>query len=452
MTRLYSHTQALCPFCLAKVPARIVSRDAKVFLEKFCARHGFSEAMISSDTAWYEASMEYVKPKQQPLQWNVPEFKGCPESCGFCPEHQQHTCLPVIEITSQCNLQCPVCLKHFKKPFTLDFRQFESILKNLAVSEKTLDVINLSGGEPTLHPDLERFIKTAQGHGVTQITVSTNGLLLLDRKDLRDLFKKTGTIAALQFDGFRPESYQSLRGRDLSVQKQELIRICEAEGIRYSLVATIAAGLNQTEISGMVDFFFTSGAVSLMFQPIAFIGQAQELSREWRITIPDIVAEIEKSAYVKKGDFNPLPCSHFSCFALSYYFITGPGRFINLKEFLGLEAYLDLIANKTLPGLDATGFQTIREKLYNLWSLSDSVSTDEQILKRIRSVLKEMGDNCFNPQKALALGLESMKAIFIHDFMDRETFDFGRVIKCCNPYPQPDGRLIPMCVQNVFFQ
>jgi uncharacterized radical SAM superfamily Fe-S cluster-containing enzyme len=62
-----------------------------------------------------------------------------------------------------------------------------------------------------------------------------------------------------------------------------------------------------------------------------------------------------------------------------------------------------------------------------------------------------MGDNCFNPQKALALGLESMKAIFIHNFMDKETFDFGRVIKCCNPYPQPDGRLIPMCVQNVFF-
>jgi hypothetical protein len=401
---------------------------------------------------WYEASRQYVKPKQQPLQWNVDEFKGCPESCGFCPEHQQHTCLPVIEITSRCNLQCPVCLKRFNKPFELDLSQFENILKTLMVSEKTLNVINLSGGEPTLHPDLERFINTTQDHGVTQITVSTNGLVLLDQKNIRALFKKTNTIAALQFDGFRPETYHDLRGQDLSTQKQEIIRVCEAEGIRYSLVATIAAGLNQSEICDIVDFFFKSQAVSLMFQPIAFTGQAQELSPEWRITIPDIVAEIEKSHYVKKGDFNPLPCSHFSCFALSYYFITGPGRFMNLKEFLGLDAYLDVIANKTLPGLDASGFQMIREKLYNMWSLSDSSSTDEQILKRIRTVLQEMGDNCFNPQKALALGLESMKAIFIHNFMDKETFDFGRVIKCCNPYPQADGRLIPMCVQNVFFQ
>jgi uncharacterized radical SAM superfamily Fe-S cluster-containing enzyme len=97
---IYNHTQALCPTCGTRVPARIVEREAQVFLDKFCERHGYSSALISSDADWYRDSVRYVKPKQVPLQVHETVFKGCPESCGSCPEHQQHTCLPVIEITA----------------------------------------------------------------------------------------------------------------------------------------------------------------------------------------------------------------------------------------------------------------------------------------------------------------------------------------------------------------
>lgn len=452
MRKIYHHTQALCPACRSKVPARVVEKNDKVYLEKFCADHGFSEALISSDPGWYRESLRYVKPKQIPLQVHTTEFKGCPESCGLCPEHQQHTCLPVIEINSACNLACPVCLKRFKKDFQLSRDSFEHIIDTLILCEGRVDVVNLSGGEPTLHPELGDFLRLTNAKGIMQTTVSTNGLRFLSMPELRRLFRDTGALVALQFDGFKPETYVRLRGEDLFARKRAIIEILEKEDIRYSLVATVAKGVNDDEIRNIADFFFRSKAVSLMLQPIVLTGAAQSFTQSEKLTIPDVVHALEESSFVKKGDFNPLPCSHFSCFALAYYFILDQDRFLNLKEFLDHEDYLNAIANKTLPCLDADGFDLIRNKLYDVWSLADAGSLGEQTLERIRQVLRDVTREGFAPNKAFSLGVEAMKAIFIHDFMDKNTFDFGRVIKCCNPYPQSDGRLVPMCSQNVFFQ
>jgi len=452
VSRIFHHTQALCPDCKTRVTARVVEREGKVFLEKFCPNHGLSDALISSDAAWYQDSIRYVKPRQIPLDINVREFRGCPESCGSCPQHQQHTCLPVIEITHDCNLDCPVCLKDLDKHARMSREDFAGILDNLLRCEGQIDVLNLSGGEPTVHPDLPEFLRMTRDKGIVQTTVSTNGVALLRSPRLRRAFKETDTIVSLQFDGFRPATSEFLRGEDLAQAKLDLIKILDEEGIRYSLVTTLANGVNQDEIPAIVDFFFRSKAVSLMLQPIALTGAARQFSQRERVTIADVVHAVEQSDFVNPGDFNPLPCSHFSCFALAYYFSLGDGRFLSLKEFLGTETYLDVIANKTLPGLDDAGFEAIRNRLYDVWSLADSNSLGEQALARIRKVLREVSADKLTPQKAFALGIESMKAIFIHDFMDVSTFDIGRLIKCCNPYPQTDGRLVPICTQNVFYQ
>lgn len=450
--RVHHHTQALCPHCREKVQARVVEIGDKVYLEKFCPSHGESLGLVCSDIDWYRASLNYVKPRQFPRHNGVEAFRGCPDSCGSCPEHQQHTCLPVIEITTHCNLDCPVCLKNLDEKGWMTRRTFEAIIENLIRCEGRIDVLNLSGGEPTLHPELIDFLHLAREKGVVQSTVSTNGLQLLKRPSFRRDFKATGAIAALQFDGFRASTYERLRGRDLSREKLETISLLEAEQIPYSLVATVARGINEEEVIDIVDYFFTSGAVSLMLQPISLTGEAQRFDDAHKLTIPDLVHAIERSEYVSPGDFNPLPCSHYSCFALAYYFVLGEGRFLSMKEFLGVDEYLDVIANKTLPGLDGAGFESIRNRLYDVWSLCDADSLGEQALERIRQVLREVSAEKMTPQRAFAIGARSMKAIFIHDFMDVSNLDFARLIKCCNPYPRSDGRLVPMCAQNVFFQ
>jgi uncharacterized radical SAM superfamily Fe-S cluster-containing enzyme len=450
LPRIYSHTTAICPFCDTLVPARIVERDGRILLEKLCPGHGISSALICSDPGWFRQSRSYVKPGQAPLDLSNKIFSGCPDSCGLCPEHRQHTCLPVVEITNACNLACPICLKDLRQPFGMSAAEYRSVLKTLRKCEESIPVINLSGGEPTCHPEFEEIVRISNEEGVMQTTVSTNGLRLFEDQSLRTLFRETGTIAALQFDGFEPQTWRRLRGRDLSAMKLALISLLEQDGVRYSLTATVMAGVNDHEITAITDFFFRNKGLSLMFQPAAFTGAAAALAANDRLTIPDVVKEIEKSRFVTAGDFNPLPCSHYSCFALSYYLQLDEGEFLSLKEFLGRDNYLEVIANRTLPGLEQEGYAMIKERIYEFWSAADSNNDNERILQRLRTILRELAATPFTPKRAFELGSASIKGVFIHHFMDRENFDLGRLMKCCNQYPQADGRLIPICARNNF--
>lgn len=448
--RLYAYTTGFCEKCGTTVSARLLQKDDGVWLERLCPTHGNSAARITVDPAWYEDSRQYVKPRQIPFALGAQDFSGCPNSCGLCPEHRQHTCLPIVEITSRCDLRCPVCLKPENGVFGMSAAEFRHALARLMEYEKEIPLLNLSGGEPTLHPEFADFLAICKEHGVMQTSVSTNGLRLHADPALRKLFRDTGTVVSLQFDGFRPGTWTTLRGRDLSVLKQELIALLDQEGIRYSLTATIVKGVNDDEVAAIADFFFASKALSLMFQPVAITGAARaRFSEADRMTIDGVIDQLDHSRHINKGDFNPLPCSHPSCFALSYYFQVGEDVFYSLKDFLGRDAYLEVIANRTLPGLDQEGHNAIRERIYSFWSAADSVADNKQVLQRIKAILRELERQRFSPKAAFDIGSTVLRSVFIHGFMDANTFDLTRIMKCCNHYLQPDGRLIPMCAHNV---
>ena len=448
--RLYSYTTGFCERCRALVSARNLQRDGAVWLETLCPQHGNASALISSDPKWYEASRHYVKPGQIPFAFGNQAFKGCPDSCGLCPEHRQHTCLPVVEITSACNMRCPVCLKPEYGDFGMSAKEFRHALDRLIAYEGSVPLLNLSGGEPTVHPEFPEFLRICHEKGVMQVSVSTNGLALHANANLRRLFRDTGTVVSLQFDGFKPETWVTLRGQDLSAMKRELINMMEDEGVRYSLIATVARGINDDEIAPIADFFFASKALSLMYQPVAIIGAALgKFDGKQRLAIDDVVRELHKCRHIKEGDFNPLPCSDPACFALSYYFQIDENKFYSLKEFLGKETFLDVVANRTLPGLDQEGHNAIRERIYAFWSAADSVADNQQVLARIKSILRELEGSRFSPKAAFDVGSTVLRSVFVHAFMDNATFNQGRIMKCCNHYVQPDGRLIPICRHNV---
>jgi uncharacterized radical SAM superfamily Fe-S cluster-containing enzyme len=448
--QLYSYTTGYCARCGDTVTARIINEAGNIWQETLCPTHGSSRALISGNVNWFESSREYVKPRQIPFALGSEEFHGCPDSCGLCPQHRQHTCLPVVEITSECNIACPVCLKAEGGKFGMTPDEFRHALSRLIACEGSVPLLNLSGGEPTMHPQFPEFLHICKEMGVIQPSVSTNGLKLRADPELRALFRATGTVASLQFDGFRPETWQRLRGADFSATKQELIQLLEKEDIRYSLVATIAKGINDDEITAIADFFFASKALSLMFQPIAFTGAAStHFDERERMTIDAVVHELTQSRHIEAGDFNPLPCAHPGCFSLSYYFQIAEDRFYSLKKFLGKEAFLDVVSNRSLPGLDQEGHEAIRGRIYECWSAADSIADNRDVLARIKSILKELEGRNFSAKAAFDVGSTVLRSVFIHGFMDARTFDLGRLMKCCNHYLQPDGRLVPMCAMNV---
>ena len=65
--------------------------------------------------------------------------------------------------------------------------RMQGILERLVAHGQDLDIINFTGGEPTLHPELPTFLAMSRDAGIRRLTVSTNGLKLLDEGYVRAL-------------------------------------------------------------------------------------------------------------------------------------------------------------------------------------------------------------------------------------------------------------------------
>jgi uncharacterized radical SAM superfamily Fe-S cluster-containing enzyme len=460
------------------LPARLEVRDGAVWMEKVCPEHGFQKARIHGDARAYAELGRFHRPAVVPGAFAT-DWRGCPDSCGLCPEHEQHVCLPIVEITDHCNLRCPICLVTNPGRRHLAPAELGPMLDRLVAAEGQIDVLNLSGGEPTVHPEFRDIVRIcARRPEILRVSVSTNGVRLAQDPDLLGFLAANRVVVSLQFDGLDDAIHQALRGRPLLDAKLELIDRCAAAGVAMSLTATVVRGVNDTALAGIADLLFARDHIlSAMFQPAAYAGEAAKLGRPPdAVTIPDVVAALAGSGRgaVRPSDFSPLPCSHPACFALAFYLRVNPGEFVPIKRLVSPERYLSMIRNRALFGTDAEGFERVTEAVYDLWAAAPvppaegpdaaglgapgecapgsgcacSPFLSEKALRAVRSILTTATASGYAPGRALAAAERSVKSIFIHQFMDPDSFDLARARQCCQVYPQADGRLIPACVRN----
>jgi hypothetical protein len=455
-------TQALCNHCGALVDAKTVLRQGQVYLLKWCGTHGASETLISSDQAWYLRSLAYLKPGTEPLCRAVApdDEQGCPQSCGLCSRHQQHTCVPILEITSACELACPTCLVHDRVHGAMPVAVVRQVVERMLTAEGRINMLTLSGGEPTQHPDLLSIIDVARRPEVGVLSLSTNGVRLAKDDALLDRLIDAGVVISLQLDGLRPDTYARLRGAPhlAELKRRVLERVLERGG-RLSLTMTVARGINDgaadDELGAVLELLFSHDQVlSLMLQPEARRDRpTAECNRVHdSVTIPEVVARVAAASNGRlcASDFTPLPCSHPSCFALTYLLRLDDGQFVSLPALIEPDAYIDLVKNQALLNTDADSLLRIKDALYDVWSAGGAVPQRELVLAAIKRVLTEVNriKGGVRHRELLEVGLKNVKSIFIHAFMDRASFDLSRAIKCCNHYPQADGRLLPACVRN----
>src|SRR3954471_20387610 len=172
----HSFSKGLCPTCRELVDGSRILRSGKVYLRKQCPRCGPSEALISGDADWFLKSLTYVRKSSQPLKYSTRTEEGCPKDCGLCPDHEQHSCLPIIEITNHCNLECPICIVQNRHNYHMSRAEFIATIDGLIEKEGVLDTVNLSGGEPTMHPEFLEFLDIAKRPEISRVSISTNGL------------------------------------------------------------------------------------------------------------------------------------------------------------------------------------------------------------------------------------------------------------------------------------
>ncbi|MBI2150113.1 MAG: radical SAM protein, partial [Acidobacteria bacterium] len=148
----YELTRSICPKCRRVIDAKILLRDNKVYMRKRCPDCGPFEALVYGDAQMYISQSKYNKPGTIPLAFGTEIRQGCPYDCGLCPDHQQHTCLGIIEVNSACNMDCPLCFSEARPGFSLTLEEVEAMLDDFVRTEGNPEVVQFSGGEPTVHP------------------------------------------------------------------------------------------------------------------------------------------------------------------------------------------------------------------------------------------------------------------------------------------------------------
>jgi len=451
--RFLGLTQSTCPVCRKIVPAKVLGLDGDVHLDKFCPEHGSSRVFIRADVEDYLRTLRVVKPASVPLGFAGDTSLPCPDGCGFCERHEQHLCLPIVEITGQCDLACPICLVDAGSGSPLSRQAFAHMLDRLLAREPQIDVLNLSGGEPLTHPDLLGLVDEALARkSIVRVSISTHGLRLLEDRALARELKARDVVISLQFDGFDDRTYLALRGRTLAFEKRAILDLLGELDLTTSLTFTAAAGINEAGLEDALGLLLgRSHIVSLMIQPLSYAGRAARLPRPLRrLSIPDILDLLEATGRVRRSDFTPLPCCHPVCFSLGFFMPGDQKEAIGLGRLFDAETCLDAVANRAIFGLDEAAHERLKTLVYELWSgPAANVPESKAVLKTVQQLLRQFNGTGFDPRAAFTAGERAVKSIFVHAFMDEDTFDLARVRRCCNGYPQEDGTVIPACVRNV---
>jgi uncharacterized radical SAM superfamily Fe-S cluster-containing enzyme len=432
-------TRSICPVCKRVVDAEVNIRENRVILRKRCPEHGRFEALVYSDAELYMSQLRFNKPGTLPLEFQTEVRDGCPLDCGLCPDHKQHSCLGIIEVNTGCNLDCPICFAdsgHQPDGYSLTLEQVDFMLDRFVAAEGEPEVVQFSGGEPTIHPQILDFIELAQRKGIRAVMLNTNGIRLArDRRFVHALGRLRPHIY-LQFDGFELETHLAIRGKDLRREKQQALERCAEEGLGVTLVAAVEKGLNEHELGEIVRFGVSHPAVrTVALQPVTHSGRHVEFDPLLRLTNADVMKLLcaQLPTWFRLDDFVPVPCCFPSCRSMSYALIDGD-TLIPFTRLLDVEQYLDYVSNRVLPDPE------VRFALERMFSSAATPGAERALLQC---------ESCGIDLPAALGDLEQhVFMIVIQDFQDPYTLNVRQLMKCCIEEITPDGRLIPFCAYN----
>lgn len=443
----YDTTGSICTQCLRSVEAKILFKDERVFMEKWCPAHGIERVLISDDAAYYRLAREvYVKHPEMPQQFNTRMQYGCPYDCGLCPDHMQHSCLTVLEITDHCNLRCPTCYaasgpeRQTHRPLAV----VEQMLDAIVANEGEPDVVQISGGEPTLHPEFFAILDAARRRPIRHLMINTNGIRIAQDAGFVERLAaySPGIEIYLQFDSFKPEALQDLRGADLRRIRAEALDALESRGISTTLVMTVKRGVNDDEIGAVIRHGLKYRCVrGVTLQPVQDAGRNENYSAaDNRLTVSAIRRAVaEQTDVFSLDDVVPVPCNP-DTLAMAYA-IKIDGKVQALTRHLGPEALLAGPANTIVFERDPA----LKAQVFKLFSTNHSPESQANCLSELL---------CCLPQIAapVELGYENVFRVLIVQFMDAQNLDIRALKKSCVHMVQPDGRLIPFESFNLLYR
>jgi hypothetical protein len=477
---LLKSVRAVCPRCFAENPefdpewptdvldGHLVERDGAVYLRRWC-RRGHGEVW-----SLYEEDAELWRYLQQ---WRVPTRRINPDTTeifplplgyeyGLGPAHQQHSCVFLLDVTTQCNLSCPACFTSSSPAAShyLPLREIvHAVQTAVAREDGRVDVVMISGGEPTVHPEIVAILGALAPLPVTRILLNTNGVRLAnDDAFLAALARLRDRVEVyLQYDGEREETHRALRAADLRAIKRRAIERLSAARVFTTLVMTVA-DVNAEEIGTVLGTAFATPYVGgVMFQPVFASGRAPEIDPLRRVTTTGVLRRIEEqtAGRVTPHDLIALPCSHPDCCSIGYFIGDGHGGFRSLAAIVGeddLKRSLSAVGNSIA---FSDTLAQVRAALGGVMSESMTLSRPELVghLKTLCSACDAGGFGellklAFVPGATARFVGERVKRVTIKHFMDANTLITERLEQCCVHVAGAGNDVVrmPFCAARLF--
>ncbi|MEM9017918.1 MAG: radical SAM protein, partial [Verrucomicrobiota bacterium] len=423
------------------VPATVrqVSGEAgeEVWLHKECPKCGASKARLSSDARLYWLS-----------RGSETGSDGCGSDCGCAvsangegigflgsnatrdiPETNavevMSTCLALIEIVDSCNLSCPTCFADSpqgvgKRLDAVPLHDIQSRIEGVIQRKGAIEILQLSGGEPTLHPDFFELIRWCQDHeGIDYVLVNSNGVQLARDREFGERLAEVVQYGHfqfyLQFDGLGGDAEQVLRGANLTELKRRAVQRAGELGIPLTLAMTVIPE-NLEELWSTVEYGLVQDHIrGIAFQPMFGSGRVHGVGGE-KINVADIILALvdQSNGTVNQATFTPLPCGDPNCATIGYL----------LKSGGAVHSISDFIDFATLQGF-----------------LSDRVRYRLEDLIRCGCESEPLGELLHE----LEMDERHTFRLFIKPFMDDRDWDEDRIDRCCTHVIRPDGKLDSFC-------
>jgi uncharacterized radical SAM superfamily Fe-S cluster-containing enzyme len=443
----YDVAVSVCSTCLSKVEGKIIFQDGKVFMLKRCPRHGSEKVLLADDVDYYRRCREvFIKPPEMPNVYNTPVKWGCPYDCGLCTDHEQHSCLSLIEINDHCNLDCPICYAS-SGTHQVRYRSLAEIKKMVQAvvrNEGHPDVVQISGGEPTIHPNFFEVLDLCKAQPIRHLMLNTNGIRIAQDKEFAQ--RLAGYMPDfeiyLQFDSFERQPLMELRGADLrEIRRKALDRLNEF-GVSTTLVVTLKKGLNDSEIGKVIDYALQQPCVrGVTFQPIQAAGRLEHFDpAKDRLTLTEVRRKIlEQTSVFKPEDVIPVPC-HPDSLAMAYA-LKIDGKVVPLTGMIDPKVLIEGGRNTIVYEQD----ESVREGIFKLFATNHSPQSSAGSLRDLLCCLPRLS-------APADLSYENIFRVLIMQFIDAYSFDVRSVKKSCVHIVHPDGRLIPFDTYNMFYR
>lgn len=463
----FTTVRGMCRGCRRIVPARVFFRDGQVWQESLCASCHNTPAMIAASQEWYLANVVQPMRDRSPLPGAKPPEQGCPHDCGPCTWHASPCQLPVIVINSDCNLGCPICFTYNRNdpPYRISIeamqRTVDWIVESSAggrsdqnppgrnPSGRGVDLVNLTGGEPTLHPQILELLRLCRRPEIGMVTINSNGLRMAEDYAFCEQLAELGIYVVLSLNTFDPEVGKRLHGRDVTGLKLQAMENLDKAGVKMSVLHVMIRDLTEGAIGRILDLLRnTDHVLNLTIQTMTYTGQGGAGFHKGQHIPVDEAAQIvcrESGGVIELEDFVSRPLAHPLCYQ-SCYMLRSGRQLVPLTRLASREQIEQLFQDSYLVRPEQ-GREFLTDAINGLYAdgRTEHLGVLRELVERMYPAGKAITD--FQRQR---IAESFVRTVTVHAHMDEDTFDCSRAMLCGDLVPTEPGRLVPDCTYNLF--